>query len=107
MAKTHAQRRRAQYQEELREKISSGRHIEEAIETIKKIDNLANEYNGDNKEEIEIKLKCFDSSLKNRLSLIKKYLPDLQNVQLEGEIETKTILIDLSGEGQEEPEEAK
>lgn len=104
MAKTHAQRRRAEYQEQLRERLSKGKHVEQVIEDIEEISELAAAYDGTNKEELDLKIKAKDVAIKHRMSLIKKYIPDLQNMALEGEIEQKTILVDLSGE-QQEPSE--
>jgi hypothetical protein len=97
MAKTHAQRRRAEYQEQLRERLSQGKHFDQVIDDIEKITQLADSYDGNNKEEIDIKIKAKDVAIKHRLSLIKKYLPDLSNLSLEGEIESRTVLVDLSG----------
>ena len=97
MAKTHAQRRRAEYQEQLRERLSQGKHFEQVIDDIEEISKLASSYDGNNKEELDLKIKAKDIAIKHRLSLVKKYLPDLSNLSLEGEIENRTTLVDLSG----------
>ena len=98
VGRSHANRRRKEGQEALREQLSKQKHLEDVIEKVEKIPNLAAG------EEGEFELKKLNAYVGHKMSLIRKYLPDLQNMQIQADVEQKTILIDLSGEGEESEE---
>ena len=99
--RSRANRNREVRQEALREQLQAQGHLQHVVELLNESSNLQLS------KESDFILKRNMAVIDRKLSLIKKYCPDLQNFQLQADIETKTILIDLSGEGQEEPEEAK
>ena len=81
MAKPQAKTRiRAIRQEELREKLAAGGHLQQVIKNIQEINNL------------EVSDKTFKNSLDKlrastdyQLKLVTKYLPDLKSTELTGE----------------------
>lgn len=88
-------------QEALREQLQAQGHLQHVVELLNESSNLQLS------EESDFILKRNMQIVDRKLKLINKYCPDLQSMQINADVETKTILIDLSGEGQEEPEEAK
>ena len=88
-------------QEALREQLQAHGHLQHVVELLNESSNLQLS------EESDFILKRNMQIVDRKLKLINKYCPDLQSMQINADVETKTILIDLSGEGQEEPEEAK
>jgi hypothetical protein len=89
---SHANKRRAEQQEALRERLSKGKHLEHIIEKLEEINNL------DPKDEgAEFTLRKTDIYIKHKMSLVKKYIPDLSNLAVQANVENRTVLVDLSG----------
>lgn len=70
--RTRAQQNRAIRQEELREKLAAGGHIQYALETLEKIDNATDDF----------EVKKHKASFDCRMKLINKYLPELKATEL-------------------------
>ena len=97
--KSRANRLRHERQEALREQLQAQGHLQHVVDLLTEMALLTGP-----SEESDFILKRNGEVVKHKLSLIKKYCPDLQNIAHEGEIEQKTILVDLSGEQQESQE---
>ena len=82
MALTNSQRQRQIRQDELREYLSKNCTVKHIIESIRKIDNL-----DETAESFQNNLKKHQVANDQRIRLLAKYLPDLKQVELEGDIE--------------------
>ena len=89
---SHANKRRAEQQEALRERLANGGHLQDVIEKLKEINNLDPPDEG-----AEFTLKKTDIYIKHKMSLVKKYIPDLSNLAVQADVENRTVLVDLSG----------
>lgn len=78
MAKTRAQENRAIRQEALREQLSAQGHVQHIIEICKELNTLTTKLEP---SDITRKKIVIDT----KLSLLKKYLPDLKAMELTGE----------------------
>jgi len=91
MAKTQAQRIRAVRQEELRVRLSNGKHLDHVVEYAKKIAEL-----GNGLESLEV--QRLKAAAEIKLKLINKYLPDLKATEITGEGGGAVELTDLTDE---------
>jgi len=89
---SHANKRRAEQQDALRERLSAGKHLEHVIDKLEEIMSLDHSSEG-----AEFTLKKTDIYIKHKMSLVKKYMPDLSNLAVQADIESRTVLVDLSG----------
>lgn len=105
MAKTNAQKQRAMRQEELRELLSKKGLIEQVVEDIKKIDELASldiKDFEDADEYLSAVLTAKDKagmikiSIDSRMKVVNKYLPDLKHSEIVGDSEDGSITINLT-----------
>jgi hypothetical protein len=76
MATTIKQAMRANRQEDLRAKLSEGKHLQYAIESIVKVEKLQPS------ETSNQELAILKTAAELRLRLVNKYLPDLKNIEL-------------------------
>ena len=85
---------RANRQEDLRAKLSEGKHLQYAIESIVKVEKLKP---GETSTQ---ELAILKTAAELRLRLVNKYLPDLKNVEIanDGGGELIIKLVDFSGE---------
>lgn len=79
MARTIKQAMRANRQEDLRTKLSEGKHLQYAIESIGKIESL--EYS----ETSAFTLQKLKIAAELRLRLVNKFLPDLKSAEITGD----------------------
>jgi len=79
MAKTRAQENRAIRQEALREQLSKQKHMEHVVDSIRKVEELKDD------DLSSLELQRYKLIIDTRLSLMKKYLPDVKQVELVGE----------------------
>lgn len=89
--KSRKDKLRQERQEALREQLSKQGHLQHVVELLDETSKLTPG------EESEFIMKRNDLVIKHKLSLIKKYIPDLSNLAVQADVEQKTILIDLSG----------
>lgn len=88
---SHASNNRRVKQEELRDQLSTGGHLQHVLEMVGKV---ADENVAIDRDMVE----RYKVAIATKLKLIGKYLPDLKQVEIEGEINSgRPILIDLSG----------
>ena len=73
-----AQANREIRREALREQLSNQKHVEHVVDCIEKLQDLNN-----NLEPTEV--QRLDKAINHRLSLIKKYLPDVKQTELTGD----------------------
>ena len=94
MATTTANNMRAKRQENHRLKLSEGKHLQYAIESIIKVEKLKPS------ETSNQELAILKTAAELRLRLVNKYLPDLKNVELanDGGGDLIIKLVDFSGE---------
>lgn len=78
MAKTRAQLNKAIRQEALRDQLAAQGHEQHIVEILDKVNKLA----GDDLTSVEIQ-RC-KLIVDTKLSLLKKYLPDVKQVELSG-----------------------
>lgn len=85
---------RAIRQEDLRKKLSEGKHLKYAIDSIVKVERLKPS------ETSTQELAILKTAAELRLRLVNKYLPDLKNVELanDGGGELTIKVIDFTGE---------
>lgn len=94
MAKTVAQKNRAVRQEALRDQLSNQKHVEHVIDIAKKLAEPENKLDA-------AMITRYKIVIDTKLSLIKKYLPDLKSIEISGELGIPQVVIkDLSGEGE-------
>jgi len=91
---TVAQANRAVRQETLRESLSSGKHLQYAIDSIVKVEGLKPS------ETSTQELAILKTAAELRLRLVNKYLPDLKNVEIanDGGGELTIKVVDFSSE---------
>ena len=65
-------------QDALREQLSNGKHVEHVIDIIKKVEDGGGEFSS-------LDLQRYKLVIDTKLSLIKKYLPDVKQVEITGE----------------------
>lgn len=87
MARTQAQKNRAERQEALREYLNERIRLGKVIENIEKIEGLSFDPDGDYKElsAVQFDLQKLKTANEQRLKLINKYLPELKSQELTGE----------------------
>ena len=64
--------------EALREQLSNGKHVEHVIDIVKKVEQGGEDFSA-------LDLQRYKLVIDTKLSLIKKYLPDVKQVELIGE----------------------
>ncbi len=65
-------------QDALREQLSNGKHVEHVIDIVKKVEDGGSEFSS-------LDLQRYKLVIDTKLSLIKKYLPDVKQVEITGE----------------------
>lgn len=78
MAETRAQTNRRIRQEALREQLANGKHVEHVID-------IVNEMREPGVEITSLELQKNKLIIDTKLALIKKYLPDVKQIELTGE----------------------
>ena len=80
MAMTRAQTNRKIRQDSLREQLANQKHIEQGVESIKKLEELDTEMDS-------VSVSRIKGAIDSRIKLVSKYLPDLKSIELSGDEE--------------------
>lgn len=91
---TPAQKMREDRRETLREQLSNQKHLEHAVDMIKELADLDNELE-------PISVTRLDKAIGHKLSIVRKYLPDIKAVEITGDNGTdlfRSILSDIANE---------
>ena len=78
MAMTRAQTNRKIRQDSLREQLANQKHIEQVVESIKKLEELDTEMDS-------VSVSRSKGAINSRIKLVSKYLPDLKSIELSGD----------------------
>ncbi len=82
---------RQERQEALREQLAAQGHLQHVTDLLEETLNL------EPSDTSDFILKRNMQVVDKKLSLIKKYCPDLSNLQVQADVENRTTLVDLSG----------
>ena len=80
MAMTRAQTNRKIRQDSLRDQLANQKHIEQVVESIKKLEELGTQLDS-------VEVNRIKGAIDSRIKLVSKYLPDLKSIELSGDEE--------------------
>ena len=78
MAMTRAQTNRKIRQDSLRDQLANQKHIEQVVESIKKLEELGTQLDS-------VEVNRIKGAIDSRIKLVSKSLPDLKSIELSGD----------------------